>query len=212
METYDSITPITAVKQDLTFTHSGYPNNTPKTDVYNLVLDIPRSEKIGFTELVVRDFKSSPPKDGSSFKKIVQSGTIKMTPYRVGKNVTRNNVIRLERMNPFSELWYDCNQLAGHQIKGPIAHRSRWYENYHLERLVAKHNPKSYVASDLDMANDGLFNKLRNSVMSQTVAEAQASFDALTTAAEGKEAINLIIDAIKAVRHPIKAFCMSGAN
>lgn len=171
-------------------------NPVPFDYTYDPSAVIPEKKTITYEPSVSIE-STSKAKDEDSFKKIVRSGTIKMTPLSNSETITRNKVIMLDQVNAvisFPHVSGDPSRNLGYQ-----SHIAKWIECFHWDR-------RPNVPEFIPVLEVPDIESSVNAAKSSVISSAQSSFDALTTAAEGKEAIEMIVGALRAVRHPLTSF------
>lgn len=171
-------------------------NATPFDYTYDPSTAIPEKKTITY-EPTVSIKSTSKLKDEDSFKKIVRSGTIKMTPLSNSEIITHNKVVLLDQVNAVISFPHIAE--GSYPNLGFQTHVAKWLECFDWDRRPAV--PEVIPALQVPDLESSI-----NAAKSSVISSAQSSFDALTTAAEGKEAIELIVDALRAVRHPLTSF------
>lgn len=185
--------------EDGTATRKGQlrPDLGPYSFTYSPNTAIPANTVVSYEPKIVQQ-STSKAKDTDSFKKIVRSGTIKMTPLSNAETITSNTVMMLDQVNAqISFPHVSGNPSINH---GYQAHVAKWFQCYHWERRPLGY-PEFIPVLEVPELECSI-----NAAKSSVISNAQSSFDALTTAAESKEAVELIVDALRAVRQPLSSF------
>lgn len=148
------------------------------------------------------------PGTGKSFNQHKKSGDIKMTPYHRGLKVIDTHLVELPQYSKKST--QPAYILPGEDpvvYGSPRNAVSTWIECITYDRLAAI-LPVYSISSDNIEELESAINKAQSAV----IADAQSSFDALTTLAESREALELIINALKTISKPLKLFKLAAST
>lgn len=145
-----------------------------------------------------------PPKDTDNFSAIKKAGQIKMTPLHREKH--KEEFFKAD-VTGRRWIWYQpaaayVDDQGRNQVWcGPLVESSsKWNVAWTLDLLRSRGVPEY----GLDVSTQSEISKAMNEVRASAVQEAYDGFDALTTLAELKESLELIKDALSAVRNPLK--------
>lgn len=156
----------------------------------------PSGETRSFEPYTLVETRPEPNNDKSSFKKIRQSGVIKMTNYSIGKVETRHSLVRVPRMAATLG-WPSCNDLSwvGNQVKV----LTTWEEQGDLIYWSLRY-PSYADRSVLDTAS------AIESVKAAVVAANLNTYDLLTELGEAKETLAAVVGILRTVRRPLEAY------
>jgi hypothetical protein len=158
-------------------------------------------------EKSVDSYVKRPPDDNQSFKKIRESGIIKMTDYSRGKTEKEYYLTGNLPYAGGARLTYagrSCRQQNGdilYNSINPVWLYSTCSRRYSLADPYITGLPH-YEASDVDL---GLESRI-SSVKSEVVADTLATVDLLTELAEARKSIQLVLTAVRAVKRPLQTF------
>ena len=180
-------------------------------------------------DLIVNEWKV-PKKDKSSFKKIVQSGTIKMTNYSVGRITVKHHVVRVPAWSANVGLWslgtveggsygvwwsYNgvrCNETRM-QNQPPLIARTDWIQNVSLNDLNSL--PHYNLTNDI---NDQVATSIEQ-VKSDVVSSLMRKYDLMTdlfetrsTAETARKILKSAISPLKTASFVLKTLKSAGAS
>jgi hypothetical protein len=157
-------------------------------------------------EKSVTSYVKRPPKDNQSFRKIRESGIIKMTDYEIGKTeteyyLTGNMPYDSNAKSTWS--WRSCG--SGDDIRYNIVPQQWLWTT--SQRRYSLADPwiqglNHYKAEDVPNS----LQKRIESVKSEVVADTIATVDLLTEVAEARKSLQLILTAVRAVKRPLQTF------
>lgn len=164
----------------------------------------PLPEDARMPELIVNEWRTPLPTPRQSFTKIKQSGFIKMSDYRVGREEIRHFLGSSPIEGGVTFWWPSTRCGEKFNTLSPRTLISTWTEQFDLSRILVKRpNLRHYKVSDdsyLELAN-----KI-NQVKAAVVSDNLATFDLLTELAEGREALSFIASALSSIRNPLATF------
>nr|QIS88013.1 MAG: hypothetical protein [Halvorsen virus] len=165
----------------------------------------PLREPDEFGEYVPKSIVSrKSPKDVPpvSFQAVKRSGAIRMTPYSAS-TVTTENFLCTHQHAHMDSHWAFTNCNGSTSPKYKCVTHMALTEDFAAIRQRLSAWPY-YAINFAEVEQD--IHDAKNAALGQAVADAQSSFDALTTLAEGRESINMLIGALRAVRRPLQSW------
>lgn len=159
---------------------------------------------IVFPDPIHRSWKIAPPY-GKSFKKVLQSREIKMTPYNVGKISDIRYVAGIPRYETVAE-GYQWNAIC-HKGKPYVSPQqvfgtatTRYEDQYDLTRASEVFPVVEYS----DYPSSELINFAIDEVKAKVVGDTYSGFDALTELAELPETLGMLLSLFKAALRPLQ--------
>lgn len=153
-------------------------------------------ETMSFNPTSIERYRTPKETPKVSFKKIRQSGAIKMTDYVNSKSAIRRSLVRVPR--EIATLgWPSCGDLSwvGNQVKLITSYEEVGDLNYWSKRY-----PSFADRSVLEHAD------VVEATKAAVVAANLTTYDLLTEMTEAKETLAMVVSILRAVRRPLEAF------
>lgn len=185
-------------------------NNTRYNQVLTKTTSIPASVPVDLDDSSRTKTWKSPKSDKSSFKKIKESGLIKMSNYDVGTHVITNSVIRIPRQS-----WYF---FKGGNYTLTSNNLDFFDRNLHLWDLTADYHmvmdlprarllfPASPYYSVGDPSTAAELDDLVEGAKEDVVSKLNSSYDPLTELAELRETLETLHSLVRAAISPIRSY------